>query len=66
MGTPWWRSYPDLIGDKKMATTEEVKAMNCDYCDNTESITTIIDKTGESPDIHICRDCYATGQAEEV
>lgn len=49
-----------------MATTEEVKAMNCDYCDNTESITTIIDKTGESPDIHICRDCYATGQAEEV
>lgn len=44
----------------------ETQTVTCDYCDNTENITTIIDKTGVNPDIHICRDCYATGQAEEL
>lgn len=38
----------------------------CDYCDNTENVTTIHDKAGKKPDIHICRDCYATGQAKEL
>jgi len=49
-----------------MTTTEEAKVTKCDYCDNTENITTLIDRTGNNPDIHICRDCYATGQGEEV
>lgn len=40
--------------------------MQCDYCDNTEDITTLIVISGEKPDIHICRDCYASGQCEEL
>lgn len=65
IGTPFWRTYPDLHEEQSM-NTQEAKPTKCDYCDNTENITTFVDRTGEKPDIHIFRDCYAFDQCEEL
>ena len=35
--------------------------MTCDYCESTENVTTLSDRTGQAPDVHICRVCWQCG-----
>ncbi len=35
--------------------------MTCDYCDSTEDVIELLDRTGQKPTVHICYDCWYAG-----